>query len=148
GVSVAEDGTTSVRVYEGEVIASRQEGQGKLRLRRDQSARIDERGVRPEPAGPFVRAIVPPPAIVPRSLALDFRRPLAGTLADRAGRGTGFTHRLPGTGAKLAASDANLHLDAGRGLLELTTTNSDINRQVGMPTGEYFGVRLADLGFT
>jgi RNA polymerase sigma-70 factor (ECF subfamily) len=148
GVAVAEDGTTSVRVYQGEVIASRGEGQSKLRLRRDQSARIDERGVRPEPAGPFVRAIVPPPAIVPRTLALDFRRPLAGTLADGPGKGTGFTHRLPGTGAKLAPSDTNLRLDADRGLLELTTTNSDINRQVRMPTGEYFGVRLADLGFT
>jgi hypothetical protein len=33
-------------------------------------------------------------------------------------------------------------------ILELTTTRSDINTQEGMPSGEYLGVRLADLGFT
>jgi hypothetical protein len=150
GVSVAEDGTTSVRVYEGEVIAAPagQKGGAELRLRRDQSARIDAGGVRREEARPFVRAIVPPPAIVPRNFTLDFRRAVPGTMEDAAGQGTGFTHRLPGTGMKLNRHDANLRLDAGRGQLELTTTNSDVNRQVGMPRGEYFGVRLADLGFT
>jgi hypothetical protein len=64
------------------------------------------------------------------------------------GRGTGLTHRLPGTGGRLAAHDDNLLLDPDGGRLSLTTTDSDINRQTNLDAGEYLGVRLADLGFT
>ena len=35
-----------------------------------------------------------------------------------------------------------------RTALELTTTRSDLNTQDRMPTGEYLGFRLSDLGFT
>ncbi|HEX5271155.1 MAG TPA: FecR domain-containing protein [Gemmataceae bacterium] len=148
GVAVGDDGATDVRVFVGQVKASA--GGDPVSLKANQSAHLDGDGVtlRPDGDGGFVRAIVPPPVIVPRVLKLDFRRPVAGSLQDRAGRGTGLTHRLPGTGRRLAASDDNLLLDTDAGQLSLTTTNSDINHQFHMGSGEYLGVRLADLGFT
>jgi hypothetical protein len=148
GVAVGDDGTTDVRVFVGQVKASA--GGDPVSLTADQSARLDAAGVTVQRGGGdgFVRAIVPPPVIVPRELRLDFRRAVPGSLPDAAGRGTGLTHRLPGTGARLKKADANLSLEAEAGHLELTTTNSDINHQVHMDTGEYLGVRLADLGFT
>jgi hypothetical protein len=147
GVSVGDDGATDVRVFVGKVEASA--GGDPVSLTANQSARLDGTGVTLRPdAGGFVRAIVPPPVIVPRVLTLDFRRPVAGSLGDFLSRGTGLTHRLPGTGGLLGNSDPNMRLDFGQGLLALTTTNSDINRHINMETGEYLGVRLADLGFT
>jgi hypothetical protein len=59
-----------------------------------------------------------------------------------------LTHRLPGTGAALPVRDPNLSLDPSQRVLLLTTTRSDLNTQDRMPTGEYLGVRLGDLGFT
>ena len=44
--------------------------------------------------------------------------------------------------------DPNLWLCPERRALELTTTRSDLNTQERLWTGEYLGVRLADLGFT
>lgn len=150
GVGVGADGTTDVRVFEGQVIARDKAGQHSLEA--DQTARFDADGLsvdRMPPAGaPFVRAIVPPPAIVPRSVKLDFRAPVTGSLLDEHGQGTGLTARLPGTGAKFAAGSPNLRLVPAEGRLELTTTNSDINKQVNLDQGEYLGVKLADLGFT
>ena len=150
GVAVGEDGTTEVAVFEGEVETAAS-GQPAMRLQTNQAVRMVGGKVVPPvvgvvPSDKFVRAIVPPPVIRPHAKTLDFRAPVAGTLLDRDGRGTGFPLRLPGTGGELPAHDPNLHLNAARGL-ELTTTNSDINRQVGMATGEYLGLRLADLGF-
>jgi hypothetical protein len=89
-----------------------------------------------------------PPTLVPRCLDLDFRNPIPGSLNDKAELGTGLTHRLPGTGARLPAPDPNLRLDLAKGHLEITTTESDVNTQFKIETGEYPGVRLADLGFT
>jgi hypothetical protein len=148
GVSVDDDGGTNVRVFAGRVKASA--GGDLVSLTENQAARLDPTGVtrQPDGAGGFVRAIVPPPLIVPHALTLDFRRPRPGTLEDRGGRGTGLTHRLPGTGGQLAAHDDNLLLDPDAGRLTLTTTDSDINRQVNLDAGEYPGVRLSDLGFT
>jgi hypothetical protein len=147
GVSVGDDGATDVRVFAGQVKASA--GGEPVSLRANQSARLDGAGVTVQPGGSdFVRAIVPPPVIVPRELVLDFRHPAPNTLHDADGRGIGLTHRLPGTGRRLKENDANLRLDPEQGALALTTTNSDINRQQGMDTGEYLGVRLSDLGFT
>jgi hypothetical protein len=148
GVSVGDDGATDVRVFAGKVTASA--GGDPVSLIANQSARLDGAGVtlRPDGDAGFVRAIVPPPLIVPHELTLDFRRPVAGSLQDREGRGTGLTHRLPGTGRRLGERDANLLLDPEAGQLSLTTTNSDINHQFRMGSGEYLGVRLADLGFT
>jgi hypothetical protein len=148
GVSVGDDGATDVRVFTGKVTAST--GGDPVRLTANQSARLDGTGVKVQPDGPdgFVRAIVAPPVIVPRVLTIDFRHPIADSLPDKDGQGTGLTHRLPGTGSKLDRRDTNLSLDPEKGQLALTTTNSDINHQVGMATGEYLGVRLSDLGFT
>jgi hypothetical protein len=157
GLSVAENGRTDVYVFEGKVEASPAtippaQPSG-LSITENQAARMDGSGItlRPdarEDARRFVRAIVPPPVIVPRQWTLDFRRAVAGTIADRAGVGTGLTQRLRGTGSYLPNRDPNLRLDPDRGQLELTTTNSDINTQFRLHRGEYLGVRLSDLGFT
>ncbi len=87
-----------------------------------------------------------PPAAVARTLALDFRTPRPGTLADAAGRGTGLTHRLPGTGDGLRPDDAHLRLVPGG--LAVTATGSDLNTRFRLDRAEFPGVRLADLGFT
>lgn len=152
GVAVGEDGSTDVYVFKGEVVTTPAAFQP-LHLQTNMGVRLaDGRPKRPvvghvvEP-DQFVRTIVPPPIIRPKALTLDFKAPVAGTLLDRNGLGTGFTLRLPGTGTALPARDSNLWLNPDRGL-ELTTTNSDINRQFGLRTGEYFGLKLLDLGFT
>ena len=151
GVAVGEDGATEVAVFEGKVETTPNAGRT-IHLNANQVARMvdgdwNPRAVWVDKPDKFVRAIVPPPVIRPRTTTLDFRAPVAGTLLDRDGQGTGFPLRLPGTGTAIPARDPNVHLNPARGL-ELTTTNSDINHQVGMGTGEYFGLRLADLGFT
>jgi hypothetical protein len=148
GVSVGDDGATDVRVFVGQVKASA--GGDPVSLTANQSARLDGAGVTVQRgrADEFVRAIVPPPVIVPRELVIDFRRSVPGSLRDAAGQCIGLTHRLPGTGRRLNERDTNLRLDPDHGQLALKTTNSDINQQVGMDRGEYLGVRLADLGFT
>jgi anti-sigma factor RsiW len=150
GVAVNADGATNVHVFEGEVIAKDPTGQHNLF--RDQSAQIDAQGLRVDRLGqegvPFVRAIVPPPLIAPRTLRLDFRKTQDGTLRDENGQGIGLTQRLPGTGGRFAEQSPNLRLIPGSGRLELTTTNSDINRQVNLDQGEYLGICLSELGFT
>jgi ferric-dicitrate binding protein FerR (iron transport regulator) len=150
GVAVGENGTTEVVVFEGKVEAHPVAPAGQpLSLTKDEAARLGPTGVtRPAEVRPFVRAIVPPPLLVPRTLALDFRRIVDGPIRDAAGRGTGLTHRLPGTGFGLPQNDPNLTLDVAQGRLELLTTNSDINRQFKLDQGEYLGIRLAELGFT
>lgn len=83
---------------------------------------------------------------VPRRIALEFREPRPGTLADATGAGTGFTHRLPGTGAALPVADPNLRLRTGG--LELNATGSDLNTRFRLDQAEFPGVRLSELGFT
>jgi hypothetical protein len=158
GLSVADGGATSVRVFTGLVEAfplpSAANGTAGVTIHEDQTAQIDGRTVAVLPrvskkdAVAYVRAILPPPIRTPRILELDFTRPAPGTLLDGQGRGIGLTHRLPGTGSALPERDPNLHLNPARAALELTTTRSDLNTQDRMPTGEYLGFRLKDLGFT
>jgi len=158
GVQVTEQGTTEVVVFDGKVTAHAGEhgrsAAASVSLTKNQSARITDGKVVLREAQPmgateqFVRAIVPPPVITPRTLRLTFDRDVAGSLRDADGMGTGLTHRLPGTGSNVAANDPNLRLEATTGRLELTTTRSDINRQVRLANGEYLGIRLSDLGFT
>ena len=158
GLSVADGGSTSVKVFTGLVevfpLASSGSGEPGVTVEHDHTAQIDGRTVALDPQGSekdavsYVRAILPPPVRVPRTLSLDFTRPAPGTLLDSGGRGTGLTHRLPGTGSELAQRDPNLRLSPDRHALELTTTRSDLNTQDKLPTGEYLGLRLADLGFT
>jgi len=158
GLSVDDGGTTTVRVFAGEVEAFplvadpiRERG---VTVHQDQTAQIDGRTVALESAGKnaddlkYVRAIVPPPVRTPRILHLDFTRPVPGTLTEALGRGVGLAHRLPGTGNELPKRDPNLRLRPDRRALELTTTRSDLNTQERLATGEYLGTRLAELGFT
>jgi hypothetical protein len=151
GVSVSDNGTTDVYVFEGQVEAR---ATNHVSLAQDQAARIADGLVTLRPLAPgggegrFIRAILPPPVVRPVSLRLTFDRPVAGSIRAADGAGTGLTHRLPGTGGRLPEWDPNLRLDRARGRLELTTTNSDINTQYQLHHGEYLGVRLSDLGFT
>jgi hypothetical protein len=158
GLSVDDEGAATVRVFTGEVVAyplvSDRAGGPGVTIRQDQAARLDGRTVDRESPGPggapvrYIRAIEPPPIITPRTLLLDFARPVPGTISDARGQGIGLSRRLPGTGAGLPERDPNLLLRTDRRALELTTTRSDLNTQDRMPTGEYLGVRLRDLGFT
>jgi len=153
GLSVAA-GSTSVRVFSGALTAEvGDRGNPPVRLAQGQEASIDGRRVALGPGpgdGParFARAIVPPPEIVARGASLDFRGAVAGSILDAEGRGSGLVARLPGTGSAFPGPDPNLRLVPASGRLELTTTRSDLNRQVGLGLGEYLGFRLADFGFT
>jgi ferric-dicitrate binding protein FerR (iron transport regulator) len=151
GVSVSDAGDTDVHVFEGRVEVVPAGAGAAVSLTQAQTARIAAGTVtvRPE-AGPegFIRAIVPPPVVTPRTVRLEFDRPATDGIRDDAGAPVGFTHRLPGTGTALPNDDPNLKLDPAKGQLELTTTNTDLNTQYRLWEGEYLGVRLADLGFT
>ncbi|TAE77446.1 MAG: LamG domain-containing protein [Verrucomicrobia bacterium] len=82
-------------------------------------------------------------------LNLPFTALGSGGILDATGEATGFTTRLPGTGAALATpNDANLDIDTASGLLNITSTTSDFNGQVGMNVAEAFGIQLSSLGFT
>ena len=82
------------------------------------------------------------------SLTLNFSSPIPGTIAGQNGTGTGLTDRLPGTGGALPSNDPNLALNTSQGVLQITSSSSDLNGQLNMASGEYLGTRLADLGFT
>jgi hypothetical protein len=158
GLRVDDQGTTTVRVFEG-IVAAAPLGTSigsrvAVTVAEDQTARIDGHTVdlkaQDSDHNPhrFVRSIEAPPIITPRMVRLDFAHPAAGSIEDAQGRGTGLTHRLPGTGADLPARDLNLLLDPETHILRLTTTRSDLNTQDRMPTGEYLGFRLKDLGLS
>ena len=158
GLSVDDGGTTTVRVFKGEVeafplVAGPVADHG-VTVHQNQTAQIDGRTVALDSSVTsaddlkYVRAIVPPPVRTPRTLHLDFTRAVPGTLLDIEGRGIGLSRRLPGTGTELPDRDSNLRLRPERRALELTTTRSDLNTQDRLLTGEYLGVRLAELGFT
>jgi hypothetical protein len=158
GLSVDDGGTTTVRVFKGEVeafplVADPVADHG-VTVHQNQTAQIDGRTVALDSSVTgaddlkYVRAIVPPPVRTPRTLHLDFTRAVPGTLLDIEGRGIGLSRRLPGTGTELPDRDSNLRLRPERRALELTTTRSDLNTQDRLLTGEYLGVRLAELGFT
>jgi hypothetical protein len=156
GIAVATDGATDVYVFDGRVEAHPTGGPAVavVNLTRNQSARLAAGAVTLRPAGAgvgpgqFVRAIVPPPLVRPRTWSLHFDHEVPGSITDAAGLGTGLIHRLPGTGGRLPRHDPHLRLDTAAHRLELTTTNSDLNTQFRVGGGEYLGVRLSDLGFT
>jgi hypothetical protein len=99
----------------------------------------------PAVAGAQLRA---PCAPLTSSFALNFSAPVAGTIGDASGVGTGLRDRLAGTGTTFGATDPNLQLDPTAGVLRIRSTNSDINGQVGLAAGEYAGINLSRLGFT
>ena len=143
GLSVADGGATSVRVFTGLVeafpLAAAGNGEPGVTIHQDQTAQIDGRTVALDPrvsekdTVSYVRAILPPPVRTPRTLNLDFTQPAPGTLLDGEGRGIGLTHRLPGTGSALAERDPNLRLRPDRRALELTTTRSDLTPRIACP---------------
>jgi hypothetical protein len=61
------------------------------------------------------------------SKRLEFDVVSPGTLTDSNGNGTGFTVRLPGSGASIPANDPNLTLDTVNGYLIVNSTRSDFN---------------------
>ena len=71
------------------------------------------------------------------NVSLNFLSSISGTIADSAGNGTGFTTRLPGTGASIPANDPNLTLNAANGAL-----------QIGSGATEYIGLPLSSVGVT
>ena len=82
-------------------------------------------------------------------LILTFDAAVPGTLADKNGLGTGFTHRLPGTGASLPTNDPNMDLLSSPGRLLLTSTRADINQgnvSRNLATLEAPGVFLSSVG--
>lgn len=86
---------------------------------------------------------------VARRVDLDFTAPGVSGLRDGAGRFTGLTARLPGTGGGAPVNDPLLNLNtAGTGVLALTTTQSDYNGGVGLAGNRSVGLALAELGFT
>src|SRR5947209_11256270 len=93
GVAVANDGATDVYVFEGKVEAlpSDAGATGLANLAQNEAARIAAGRVTRQPAdamkGPdqFVRAIVPPPVVTPRTFRQDFDRAIPETIADGAG---------------------------------------------------------------
>ena len=87
-------------------------------------------------------------ANVVRRVNLGFNAPATSGIQDASGQFTGFTSRLPGTGAALPAFHPNLRLDSADGMLELVTTQGDFNGQAGLSNASAPGISLADLGFT
>lgn len=74
---------------------------------------------------------------------------VAGTVLDRNGAGTGFTARMPGSGANITGNDTNLLLRTAEGLLQLRTSpGADFNGNANMANASVVGVNLADLGYT
>ncbi len=82
------------------------------------------------------------------TISIGFDSAAPGTIQDSTGQGTGLTDRLSGTGGSIATQDPNLSLDTGSGVLNITSTPSDINGQINLGLGEYLGVNLSSLGFT
>lgn len=150
GVSVGDSGDADVFVYEGQVNAFSPSGK-MLNLTKEQGASLTggapvRHDAKDNPSKELPRKIVPVPVVKPTRWHWEFREGQPGSLLDRTGHGVGFTHRLPGTGQSYSGRDPNLSI--GPDGLAFTTTDSDINGQLGMPTGEYFGIPLSRLGFT
>ena len=67
---------------------------------------------------------------------------------DSNGVATGFTDRLPGTGADITGNDTNLVLNTSAHLLTMRTSPGlDFNGQAGVADGTVVGVLLSSLGF-
>ncbi len=152
GLAVDGTGSSALRVFDGEVEAIPGDGgpgASAVKLFQNQAARLDGRAVElavGPVAGRFIRSIVPRQPVIPRVTSFPFERPIEGTLLDAEKRGIGLTHRLPGTGADWPEADPNFHLDTLQGALQLSTTSSDVNTQFQLGSGEFPGLRLADLG--
>ena len=158
GVSVSENGDTDVVVFDGEVELISPENVKLDTLKQNQHARIDNEGLMVSSdllsSQGFVREIVPPPVVVPNTYELDFdaadsrKSDFQNGIKDKNGMTTGLPVRLKGTGKGLEVNDGNLFLDHATSSLNITATKNDINRQVNLDQGDYFGIELSELGFT
>jgi len=80
-------------------------------------------------AMPIIAALSTDTAIA--NVLLSFDAPVASTIPDTNALGTGFTHRLPGTGGSIPVNDPNLNLLSMPGYLSFRSTRSDINQLNG-----------------
>jgi hypothetical protein len=81
-----------------------------------------------------------------KSKHITFEAAAPKTITDNQWQGTGFTHRLPGTGSSLLKNDANLSKEQN-GLLAVKSTYSDINvGGVNLNNMETLAVPLNDIG--
>jgi hypothetical protein len=81
-------------------------------------------------------------------ITLNFNSSIPGTLSDVNGVGTGFTHRLPGTGATVPTNDPKMDLLAQPGYLQLTASNGNIGGVGGgtnLPIADAPGVLVSDV---
>lgn len=67
---------------------------------------------------------------------LRFDEAVPETIADKHGRGTGFTRRLPGSGLAFGAKDENLELFDGIPELRLRSTRVDLDVKSKLPKGD------------
>jgi hypothetical protein len=82
------------------------------------------------------------------SLTLNFSS-AGGTILDTNGVGTGFTARMPGTGAAITGNDSNLLLNTSSGVLQMhTSPGFDFNGQVSNDTATVVGINLSSLGYS
>jgi hypothetical protein len=79
-------------------------------------------------------------------LVLTFDEAVPGTIADVNAIGTGFTHRLPGSGGSLGDNDPSLQLQASQGRLLMYSTQTDINGGVNLGYLEAPGTFLPGVG--
>jgi len=82
------------------------------------------------------------------SLAFPSGTNVSGTIPDKNGNGTGFTDRLPGTGADYTGNDPNLDSSANPGSLAITSTRADLGTDpVANPEAlEAYGLLLPNVG--
>src|SRR3989442_8661110 len=81
------------------------------------------------------------------TLTLNFSS-AGGAILDTNGVGTGFTARMPGTGANITNNDPTLLLNTGGGVLQMhTSPGADFSGQVAMADATVVGINLSDLGF-
>lgn len=153
GVTVSGTGSTDVVVFDGEVetFVGRDRSTS-LRLRENESATISQdKMMITKVAQSFLRTMEDVAARsnpIPRTSVFEYGAALSGGIRDQNGMPIGFDTRLPGTGGELLESDENLVINTDEKLLQMTTTRSDINRQVNLANGEYIGIKLSQFGFS
>lgn len=156
GVAVTQNGKTDVTVFDGEVetfLGDAQSDSVKLRVNESASILKDSIQTTSEILN-FVRDVADVagaseiPSRMPILSELVFDGSASRGIKDIHGKFVGFDSRLSGTGAGLQEHDENLEMDLESKTLKLTTTQSDLNNQVQLETGEYLGFRLSDFGFT
>jgi len=82
------------------------------------------------------------------TIRLNFDSPVPGTIQDKDSLGTGFTHRLPGTGRSLPRHDPNLDLSSHPGFLTITSTGANLSftEHRNLAGMEAIGLYLPDVG--